>query len=95
MLDILGKQLQRKGFTLNKKSHIGCVKDGIKFLKVHFKLTNTGKVIRKLDKKVFGKELQRTRTLLKKYKDGNLSSFALVQHFNSWFGSNAFKMKRS
>ena len=95
LLDILGKQLQRKGFTLNKKSHIGCVKDGIKFLKVHFKLTNTGKVIRKLDKKVFGKELQRTRTLLKKYKDGNLSSFALVQHFNSWFGSNAFKMKRS
>lgn len=92
MLEYARQLLAKYGFELNEKSRIGKVSDGVQFLKTTFKLTETGKVTKKFSKKGLGKEFSHINTLLQLYNNGNLSTFTLVQHFNSWFGSNRHKM---
>ena len=87
--------LSEIGLSLNKKSHIGNLKNGFTFLNIYFRLTETGKVKKKLKKKTISRELKRSKKILKLFKENKISKFDLIQHFNSWVGSNMFKMTRN
>lgn len=95
IFEVVKNDLSEIGLTLNKKSHIGNLKNGFTFLNVYFRLTETGKVKKKLKKKTICREIKRSKKLLKLFKDNKISSFDLIQHFNSWVGSNMFKMTRN
>ena len=83
--DIKSK-IEAKGLTLNPKSQIMPIQNGIKFLKVNFRLTETGKVKKRVSNESISKELRRISTLLWLFKNGNIDYDYLLMHFNSWVG---------
>ena len=87
--------LNEIGLQLNKKSYIGILKNGFVFLNIYFRLTETGKVKWKLKSKTIKREIQRAKKLINLFKENKISKFVLIQHFNSWIGSNEFKMTRN
>ena len=95
VFEAVKNDLSEIGLSLNKKSHIGNLKNGFTFLNIYFRLTETGKVKRKLKKKTISRELKRSKKILKLFKENKISKFDLIQHFNSWVGSNMFKMTRN
>lgn len=94
LLQEIDNELRKIGLQINNKSRIGRIQDGFTFLNVNFKLTNTGKIKKKLGKKTISRELYRLKTLIKKLKARQLNSNTFIQHLNSWFGSNICKMSK-
>ena len=94
LLQEIDDELRKIGLQINNKSRIGRIQDGFTFLNVNFKLTNTGKIKKKLGKKTISRELYRLKTLIKKLKAGQLNNNTFIQHLNSWFGSNICKMSK-
>ncbi len=75
------------GITLNtKKTQIVKIKSGIKFLKVRFILTNTGKVIRKPYRKSAVKMRKKLKALKPKYDAGKIQFLDVWTSFFSWLG---------
>ena len=87
--------LNEIGLQLNKKSCIGNLKNGFVFLNIYFRLTETGRVKWKMKSKTIKREIQRAKKLINLFKENKISKFVLIQHFNSWIGSNEFKMTRN
>lgn len=77
-LKIMDEELKKYGFELNRKTQIGRVKDGFKFLNINFRLTDTGRVVKKMNKNRFGRELSRIVKLLRLFKDGKITEFYLI-----------------
>ena len=90
----IGNELRKIGLQTNNKTHIGRIQDGFTFLNVNFKLTNTGKIKKKLGKKTISRELYRIKILTKKLKARQINGNTFIQHLNSWFGSNIYKMSK-
>jgi len=86
--------VENHGLTLNHKSKIGKMSEGIEFLKIKFKLSNTGKIIHKLSRSSIKKELRRLTKLISLYKEGKLSKKDLLIHTNSWIGYGKYRMSR-
>lgn len=72
------------GLTLNKKTRIYPVRDGIPFLGFHFFLTDTGKVIRKIKHKNVSRERRRLRKLAAKVASGEMTRAEVDQCYQSW-----------
>ena len=72
--------------TLNNKTHIFPLRNGVDFLGFHTYLTESGKVIRKLRQS----SKNRTRRKLKKfkalYREGKITKKAIDHSFQSWLG---------
>lgn len=92
--DQISDYLATIGLKLNHKSKIGTLDEGIKFLKIMFHLSPTGKVKRRLVKKSINKELRRMRVLLKLMVAGTLTVNDIQQHFNTWYGCNRWRMNK-
>lgn len=88
----IAEYLKTKGLQLNQKSKIGTLEQGVKFLKIIFRLSKTGKVKRRLIKKSISKELRRARKLLNMLYQGQLTPTEIQQHFNTWYGCNKKRM---
>ncbi len=75
------------GIVLNeKKTNIVKLSHGFTFLKCRFYLTDTGKVIKKMNKESIVHERRKLKKLCRKYLNGNLSREDLEQSFQSWIG---------
>lgn len=80
----LEEYLASLGLSLNYKSHIFPIKNGVDFLGYHLYLTDTGKVV----KKVRRDSVKRIKRKLKKYKllyrQGKRTRKDIEQSYNSW-----------
>ncbi len=75
------------GVTLNtKKTQIIKINRGIKFLKVNFKLTRTGKVIRRPCRKNIVKMRRKLKSLKIKFDSGKITYNDACTSFCSWLG---------
>lgn len=75
------------GIKLNKKkTRIVPIKRGFRFLKVKFTLTDTGKVIRKIDRQSVIRMHRKLKTFLRWYKEGRMTMDDIWASYQSWRG---------
>lgn len=82
------ERLAEIGLQLNKKTHIYPISQGIVFLKWHFFITDTGKVIRKMSQKSINKERRKLRKLKELLDKGRITPQDVHNNYQSW-GANA------
>ena len=83
-LNEIEKQLAALGLTLNSKTQIHPLKQGIIWLKWRFILTDSGKVIRKICKKSVYRERRKLRKMAKLAISGHIHAEALAESFITW-----------
>lgn len=83
-LNEIRQQLDQIGLTLNDKTQIYSLKQGIVFLKWHFYLTNTGKVIRRMSDRSIAKERRKLKKFAVKVANGEMDMGAVSDSFQSW-----------
>lgn len=81
--DVAGR-LAALGLQLNPKSTLHPLKQGVRFLKFRFILTDTGKVVRVLDRRNIVRIRKRLRKLKNKAIRGERQWQDLINSFNSW-----------
>lgn len=74
----------RLGLTLNKKTCIYPIKQGVRFLKWRFILTDTGKVIRRKDKKKVNDMKRKLRKFKNRLDAGLMTMQQISDSFQSW-----------
>jgi retron-type reverse transcriptase len=72
------------GLEMNKKTQIGPLRHGIRFLKWRFILTDSGKVIRRIGRQSIVKERRKLKKLAEKIKRGEIPEDFLWLSFQSW-----------
>lgn len=82
--DAVEKKLNELYLTLNKKTTIYPLSQGIKFLKWKFLYTETGKILMKMDKKKIGAERRKIKRMLRKEIDGRLAQGTSLLSFQAW-----------
>lgn len=82
------KYLNNIGFSLNEKTGIYSIRQGIKFLKWRFILTDTGKVVMKMNRKCITKQRRKMRKLKEKLDAGKITIEDVENNFRS-FRANA------
>jgi hypothetical protein len=83
LAEILAK-MDALGLELNKKTHIYPLSHGLKFLKWRFILTDTGKVVRLMNKKSISKERRKLRKLKAKLEQGVIAMQDVRNNYQSW-----------
>lgn len=78
------KRVNALGLEMNRKTQIAPLKNGIRFLKWHFIMTDTGKVIRKMSRQSVIKERRKLKKLAGKVKAGLIPIDYLWLSFQSW-----------
>lgn len=78
------KRLSALGLTLNKKTQILPLKNGVLWLKWRFVLTDTGKVIRKICMKSVVRERRKLRKMAKLAVAGRIPVAAITESFITW-----------
>ena len=78
------KRLSALGMTLNKKTQILPLKNGVLWLKWRFVLTDTGKVIRKICMKSVVRERCKLRKMAKLAVAGRIPVAAITESFITW-----------
>lgn len=83
-LSVITEELEKLGLSLNQKTQIYKIKNGIKMLGFHTYLTSTGKIVRKLK----SESKRRIKKRLTKYKllvqVGNISIQDALDSYNAW-----------
>lgn len=77
-------RLSALGMTLNKKTQILPLKNGVLWLKWRFVLTDTGKVIRKICMKSVVRERRKLRKMAKLAVAGRIPVAAITESFITW-----------
>ena len=72
------------GLTLNQKTHIYPLRQGIKFLRWRYILTGTGKIVRRMDRRSITRERRKIKKLGAKVGDGELPERKLTESYQSW-----------
>ncbi len=86
-LEEIGKRCERYGLVLNqKKTRIAPLGRGVKFLKTKFFLTETGKVIRKMNKKSPARMRRKLRTFRRWMGEGRFAAEDVDTAYQSWRG---------
>ena len=78
------KRLSALGLTLNEKTQILPLKNGVLWLKWRFVLTDTGKVIRKICMKSVVRERRKMRKMAKLAVAGRIPVAAITESFITW-----------
>ncbi len=78
------ERLARLSLTLNAKTHIHPLKQGVMFLKWRFILTDSGKVIRRMSKQSIAKERRKLKKLQGRVLDGKCTLDDMRTNFQSW-----------
>lgn len=76
--------LRAIGLELNDKTQIYAARQGVVFLKWHFYLTPTGKVIRRMSDRSINRERRKLRKLAVKYKAGERELKSIAEGYQSW-----------
>jgi len=72
------------GLSLNKKSCMFPVRQGVIFLQQRFILTDTGKVVTRASNKNKRHEMRKLRGLKRVYDRGEIKAKGIMDHFQSW-----------
>lgn len=89
------KQLQKIGLELNKKTELQPLKHGIIFLKWHYYLKDSGKIIMRMDRKKLTKQKRRLKKLYNKFNNLNVLQESLISFLaNSLRGNTYFKRQQ-
>jgi hypothetical protein len=81
------KMCEPFGLVLNtKKTQIIKLSRGMTFLKTHFSLTETGAVIRKVNKKTIGRMRRKLRIFARWVKEGRMTVADMQTSYMSWKG---------
>ena len=83
-LAVIREKVEGLGLQLNRKTQIFPLKQGIIFLKWHFILTESGKVIRKMSGRSVAKERRKLKKLAEKIMAGKIPEEYLYMSFQSW-----------
>lgn len=78
------KSAEALGLSLNEKSCVYPLEQGIVFLRLHFYLTESGKVIIRLDHHAIAKERKKLRQLKKLADEERITMEDVRIHYNSW-----------
>lgn len=84
VLKDITEKLAALGLTLNSKTQIYPLKQGVIWLKWRFILTDTGKVVRRIGRKSVVRERRKLKRMAKLAESGCISADALKESFNSW-----------
>ena len=84
VLKDITEKLAALGLTLNNKTQIYPLKQGVIWLKWRFILTDTGKVVRRIGRKSVVRERRKLKRMAKLAESGRISADALKESFNSW-----------
>lgn len=76
--------LKDLGLSLNRKTQIYPLRQGVRFLKWRFILSDTGKVIRKMNPKSISKERRKLRKLKALVDQGKLDMQRVRENYQSW-----------
>ena len=82
-LGVIRAYLQSIGLTLNKKTSIYPLSQGVTFLHWHFLTTDTGKVIRRIDPKKIRRERRKLRALKALLLKGERTMEQVREHYKS------------
>ncbi len=78
------QRVESLGLQLNSKTQIFPLRQGIIFLKWHFRLTETGKVVRKIRRKNITRQRRKMKRLAGKIMAGEMPEEYLWMSFQSW-----------
>lgn len=82
--DEINRRLNLIGSTLNKKSNLFPLKQGLVFLKFRFRFTQTGKLVMLASHRAKARERKKLQALLRQVQRGKLTPDAINEHFQSW-----------
>ena len=77
-------RLAEMGLTLNPKSTMHSLRQGITFLKFHYVITRTGKVVYYVVRSSITRARRRTFRLIRKYRAGKTTIAEIRTSFNAW-----------
>lgn len=83
-LNVITEKLAALGLTLNAKTQIAKLEQGVTWLKWRFILTDTGKVIMKISRKSVIKERRKLKRMAALAASGRIPVDALKESFDSW-----------
>lgn len=84
MLEIVKQEVEKLGLSLNPKTQIFPLKNGIDFLGFHSYLTESGKIVKKIRRNSKNNAKRRLRKLLLMRKNGKISKEKVLQSYNCW-----------
>lgn len=77
-------QLEKIGLSLNRKTQVYPIRQGVVFLKWHFYLNDTGKVIRRMNRNSINKERRKLRKLKILLDEGRITRRDVYNNYQSW-----------
>jgi len=83
-LKVISEKLSALGLTLNSKTQIFPLSQGIVWLKWRFILTDSGKVIRRISKDSIIRERRKLKRMAKLAIEGKIPSSAITESFVTW-----------
>lgn len=81
------REVEKLGLTLNEKTELYEIRQGIKFLKWRFILTDTGKVVMRMSKKSISRQRRKMRKLKGKLEAGEITIQDIQNNFHSWMAN--------
>lgn len=78
------REVDKLGLRLNGKTQIYPLQQGIKFLRWRYILTNTGKIVRRMDRRSITRERRKIKKLGAKVSNGELPERKLAESYQSW-----------
>lgn len=88
ILDGIAERAKELGMFVNiKKTHIAKLSDTFKYLQIKYTLTDTGKVIKRINSKNLTRERRRIKAYKRQLDAGKMSYEDIEQAVRSWMGS--------
>lgn len=81
---VIAEKVNALGLEMNRKTQISPLKNGIRFLKWRFILTDSGRVIRRISRQSVAKERRKLKKLAGKIRRGEIPEEYLWTSFQSW-----------
>lgn len=78
------QRIEALGLRLNSKTQIYPLRRGIVFLRWHYRLTETGKIVRRMDRRSITRERRKLKKLGAKVARGELPERKLTESYQSW-----------
>lgn len=77
-------KINHMGMELNEKTTMYPLRQGVKFLQWRFILTDTGKIVMKIDSKKMGRQRRRLKKILQKEKSGEYAEGTALNSLTAW-----------
>lgn len=86
ILEIVNQEVEKLGLSLNPKTQIFPLKNGIDFLGFHSYLTESGKIVKKIRRNSKNNAKRRLRKMVDMKKHKKIAPKVILQSYNCWMG---------